>query len=449
MENKLLTELFPAVSKDKLKMLISSLSVEIQKSMEKKYGIELDKCEKNITEQDSYMIKKAIYKIKTYLEKEKKYRNADLRKIKEAFSSLSDENKEIIIKTYGKKLDKYQELQIIVFGKLEKAMKEVEKNSTDKVLKSTKKYPIMEEYYHKYPSKYVDKAISLLSKSDREMVRQIENGELDINKNVPFSLTSTITGILGSMIIDCLNYYRDVRRELKVDYDGLTQDAIDKVVNEKLSKKDKAIIDKIRNEEELTKAELLRYKSTIKIISNIIKNDKYVETIFELHKNYPKDDVLIAISKLPEKYQKEITLRYGSDLDNPKRSSEYTKDNGTTFVKEVLPSLKIQLDMLKNPPTKKISVKINPIYLKKENITTETKDDVFKEKMFQKYSVLFNESLTSEEILYLIDVSIKDYSNDLDRERYIIKQLYNHLKGLINDNRDVLEQIYIGRQSKK
>ena len=445
MENKLITEIFPGITKKKLIMIISSLSQEIQRSVYIKYGDDLDKCVTKLNDQDNYMVKKAIYRIKTYLEKEKLYSTFNSKELKEAFPKLKEESKEILTKVYGESLNKYNEYQLLNFTRMEAAMKDVARNSTKRKSVDNNRYPVMEEYYSKYPVRYVDKAISLLSKIDKDMVRKIELGELEIGKNVPFSLTNKITKILESMNIDWgCNYYNDVRHELHVDIDRLPRNEIDDIIDNELDIRSKSIIDKVRNNEELTKVDMNRYKKVIKIICNRIKQKKYVETIFRLCSEYSREEVLNAIDSLTDNSKRKIELRYGSDLDNPRRSEDYTKDDGEEFAKKVLPELKIVLETRRNS-IKPVKLKVDPAYFKKK----EDKDNEFRHEMFQKYCVLFNETLSSTEILGIIDTSIKECNNDIAREKYILNQLNNYMKKLVDENGKVFEQIFINNNSQK
>ena len=337
MENKLITEIFPGVSKKKIKIILASLSIAMQDAIYTKYGKNFDKCEKCISEQDKFMVKKALYRINIYLEKEKAYHHISAKQLKEAFPKLKEENKKVIVHAYGEKLNKFNDLQVYNFSKLEDAMKDVVRNSTKVVADSNKEYPVMEEFYSKYPAMYVDKAISLLDRENKEIVKRIEKGELQLDKNVPFTLISTVTRLLERMYINWgENYYSDIRKELNVSPDKLTREAIDDVIDNEIDIKSKSLIDKIRNREELTTGEKAKYGKIIKMISNRLRQVSYVETIYALNSGYTKEEVNEAIEMLSDMYKNKIYFRYGFNLENPVRGEGYTKEDGESFMRELL-----------------------------------------------------------------------------------------------------------------
>ena len=104
--------------------------------------------------------------------------------------------------------------------------------------------------------------------------------------------------------------------------------------------------------------------------------EKFVETIYTLCSKYDKQDVDKVLNILNEKDKREIELRYGTDLEHPKRSSEYTKENGKYFIYELLP--KVQ-DMLKNKifnenQKPKATIKVKKKVDNYENIINKSKE---------------------------------------------------------------------------
>lgn len=67
---------------------------------------------------------------------------------------------------------------------------------------------------------------------------------------------------------------------------------------------------------------------------------KKLQTIYEYFNKYTRDQVDEMLSKLTEEEKILVTLRYGSDLDNPVTSKEWSKENRQQFYGSLIPKMK-------------------------------------------------------------------------------------------------------------
>ncbi len=78
-------------------------------------------------------------------------------------------------------------------------------------------------------------------------------------------------------------------------------------------------------------------------------------SIYEYFKDYTKEEIDDAISKLTDKEKELIHLRYGEDLDNPTTSPNWTKEAHMEFYKHLIPKMRVLLiDPIRKPKGKTI-----------------------------------------------------------------------------------------------
>lgn len=67
---------------------------------------------------------------------------------------------------------------------------------------------------------------------------------------------------------------------------------------------------------------------------------KKLQTVYEYFNKYTREQVDEMLSKLTEEEKILVTLRYGSDLDNPVTSKEWSKENRQQFYGSLIPKMK-------------------------------------------------------------------------------------------------------------
>ena len=122
------------------------------------------------------------------------------------------------------------------------------------------------------------------------------------------------------------------------------------------------IIDEKRIEEFETLAkccienEIIKYLKSNDIQYLEVNNSKQIITIYELLKEYSKEEIDLALSQLDEKDKKIIELKYGTDLLNPIKSELYTKEIDYEFYTLVIPKIKKKLAIKSTPAVKRQTV---------------------------------------------------------------------------------------------
>ena len=145
-----------------------------------------------------------------------------------------------------------------------------------------------------------------------------------------------------------------------------------------------------------------------KICYHLNKKEKKVKTstIYDLAfcRNYPKDEINLAVCMLDYEDREIIRLRYGIDLDNPVASKEWDfKKYGDIFYEEVIPHIINNLKIIENQ-NKEIDQKIISL-LEDEDIPTNLKEIYIKVLNLLKLSeikILLQEFSSKEAIVFTL-----------------------------------------------
>ena len=372
--------------------------------------------------------KKANHKNQTIYEYYKKYSKEE---IDRALSKLNKNDLEILKLRFGEDLcsPTNNELTKDVLKKinyyLSTKIKRYLENPSSRVI--SKKVTIY-EYYNEYAKEKVDEAISKLTKEDIKILKlrfgedlcSPTNNELtkDVLKKINYYLSTKIKRYLLNINIKTYSKNKTIYEY----YNNYSKEEVDKALS-KLDLKDIEML-KLRFGEDLcsqTNIELrkdqiyrIKYLLSIKIkrylkVPNTRINSKN-QTIYEYYKDYSKEEVDNALSKLDLKDIEILKFRFGDDLCSP-TNIELRKDQICRI--RYLLSIKIKRyfkNILSNNELNTIK-KVKSIY---EFIPGYTKEEIDR--------VIFTLSSDELQIIY------KRYGNDLtnpkdsmltDNEKYI------------------------------
>lgn len=151
---------------------------------------------------------------------------------------------------------------------------------------------------------------------------------------------------------------------------GLSQSYISRIINR--------VIDTIGKK--LEEQNLIERTTFNKIISKTNKKQKKrkeetekmakkLQTIYDYFNQYTREQINEMLTKLTQEERELITLRYGTDLDYPKTSEKWNKENNTKFYGSLVPKMK----RLLSNPNKKERKNIQTKPIAKKEVTPEDK----------------------------------------------------------------------------
>ena len=252
-------------------------------------------------------------------------------------------------------------------------------------IKSSKKSgPKIKSIYERlseYPRERVDEVLDKLSSNDKELIKICYGEDLDYPKrdsNCSQYQTNKLNSILIPKMKEALENPKNMNNilnksngpKLKSIYERLSEYPREKVdeVLDKLSLKDKKLI-RICYGEDLDQPKRSKEFSTLysnrlnnvlipkmrkalenpKNMNNILtqkKDEKKLKSIYERLSEYPREKVDEVLDKLSLKDKKLIRICYGEDLDQPKRSKEFSTLYSNRLNSILIPKMK---KALKNP----------------------------------------------------------------------------------------------------
>jgi len=128
------------------------------------------------------------------------------------------------------------------------------------------------------------------------------------------------------------------------DMFGLSQSYVNRIVNRIVNKI------KINLEEqnliETAQSKTIPAKGSFDNRKESIEMARELQSIYEYFNQFTKDEINIMLTKLTEEEKALVNLRYGDDLEHPKTSEKWNKENYTKFYGVLLPKMK---KLLLNP----------------------------------------------------------------------------------------------------
>ncbi len=171
-----------------------------------------------------------------------------------------------------------------------------------------------------------------------------------------------------------------------------------------------------------------------KLGKDIIIPKSRILTIYQIFRNYSKEEVDNVLITLNEYEKNLLYLRYGTDLENP-TSSFWKKEYYVEFYNKLIPRIKTKL--IKNRRIKNEIIKINN-YNKNSKIG-KIIIEINKELLEKENNILIDKFSKEEILLYILVQRMDDsYSlNDLEEffeidRKYILKIVKNILNETIN-----------------
>ena len=254
---------------------------------------------------------------------------------------------------------------------------------------------------------------------------------------------------LKENINDILNILTDRERQILISRKGLDGKKVRslselaskyKLTKERIRQIEFKAIEKIKKSKLTKKIEDYYEKDVVNKTSN---NQVYIndadKTIFQILKEYPKQDVITAINKLPAEYELIFDLRFGSNLDIP-RGFNYVWDEKLT-TKNVYDLIKYLKNIIKNKDTfsykeshyiesdgkwRKESIKT--IYERYNDISKEDIDELLEKLPIEEKKAILNyfsskrETMTMGEILKVQNVYLVNFRKNLKNHNYSYKK---------------------------
>ena len=365
---------FPDISKEEIMEYIGNLSESEQKVFYKRFGKNLDEFNHGLSDDENTIMIGIYVKINTYFSSIKRYKNflndKNINKdnLKKDIGLLSENVQNVVIKLYGKNLDKFNENnEILDLKVINGSLNELE-NRRYLFDNFEKDFSKTIKYCSDYSIDDVKRAISKMKVKDVKNILKVEQNENEKIENLNSYVLAALSNNLGVLVI----------RDIYSDFE-YSKEYIDKFISE-LNILDKLIVQKVVNKNPISRSEYARYKDILKIIKKQIKNDKNKETIYNLFSDYSREEINETINRLNETDRQKIKLRYGEDLDNPIKDANYTKEDGEYFVKTLLPKFNKMLNDKDYKEVSNISVKVKIPLIKKniEKVEVHTQNKVGK-----------------------------------------------------------------------
>ena len=220
-------------------------------------------------------------------------------------------------------------------GELLKTIKKDDDRSvTVKKKEKVIKLPSIEEYLEEYSKE--DRKIMFLGLTEKE--KYIINKYFFLEGNKPY-----------------------LQEEIALQL-GMTVDELNKEIREIINKM-KRIYKEEKEKQKQTKEQSI--ENIMNIINEPKKKGRKVQSIYELFKDYSKEEINEMLSKLNDEDKELLIKRYGNDLENPMIKKDFTDDDRKCFYGKLLPKMRMLLK--KTRPDTDITKEIKDNKLEKKD----------------------------------------------------------------------------------